>query len=42
MLQSIPMFMMRGIQAIESMLGLGPDSEKQAVKKHEDPLPSES
>jgi hypothetical protein len=42
-LESIPMFMMKGIQAIESMLGLGKSpKEKQVWKEPPAPEPSES
>ncbi|GAG21580.1 unnamed protein product, partial [marine sediment metagenome] len=42
-LESIPMFMMKGIQAIESMLGLGKSpKEKQVRKEPPVPEPSES
>jgi hypothetical protein len=42
-LQTIPMFMMKGIQAIESMLGIGKSREQDPVGKDpQQPEPNES
>jgi hypothetical protein len=42
-LQTIPMFMMKGVEAIESMLGLGKSSKQEQVRKEPPaPEPNES